>query len=130
MSDAKDQFDYEVKTIEEWQEDIEKSYIAQGYKLDGSEKIQDFLSIPDKMYAEMDGRDRLDAQTLDRLIALYNVERKRFRSMQPGIFGAYLLMFGALSVDELAGILGAAIDRASKVIQIDPLEGLLNEDDT
>jgi len=123
----KDKFDFEVKSIEEWEEDITKSYLKQGYTLDGKESIQEYLSIPDAMFAEMDGRDRMDAQTLDRLIALYRVEVKRFKSMQPGIFGAYLLMFGALTVDELAGILGAAIDRASKATPTDPLEGLLND---
>lgn len=123
----------EVKTIDEWEAEITKNYEEEGIALDNSLSFQRTFEIPDDVLASLDGYTLFDSQILDRLIALYRVECKRFKNFLPSMYGAYVLRFGGLTVDQLAGIVGLAIDRLSTDTNdqrntIDNLERMFSDD--
>lgn len=122
----------ERHSIEEWEKSISESYLEQGVALDGEESLPEFLHLTDEQFARMDGYGVVDNDLLNRFIALYRVNQRRFKSFVPGVFGAYILMYGGLTPDEVAGILGVSIDRLSSQDHADdddPLERMFIEDD-
>jgi len=120
------------KTIAEWEREMSEAFETQGFQLNGEESIQEYLKISDEQFSAMDGYGVQDSEILDRFVALYRVNKRRFKSFLPGVFGAYILIYGTLTPDELAGILGVAIDRIADLDPVsgdDPLERMLKLDD-